>query len=51
MPPYIVFSDKTLHALATVKPTTMEAFGQVSGIGEYKQRKYGKLFVDLIKKF
>lgn len=51
MPPYIVFSDKTLHALATVKPTTMEAFGQVSGIGEYKQRKYGKLFIDLIKKF
>ena len=51
LPPYIVFSDKTLHALATIKPTTLDAFGHVSGIGEFKQRKYGSRFVSMIKKF
>lgn len=47
-PPYIVFSDKVLHALATVKPTSVEAFGMIPGIGEHKKAKYGTLFVDLI---
>lgn len=49
MPPYIVFSDKVLHSLASAKPTTIEAFGQISGIGEYKKNKYGKEFVTLIR--
>lgn len=49
MPPYIVFSDKVLHSLATIKPTTIEAFGNVSGIGEYKKNKYGEDFVALIR--
>ena len=51
MPPYIVFSDKVLHSLATRKPTTIEAFGQVSGIGDFKRQKYGQRFVALIRKF
>lgn len=51
IPPYIVFSDKTLHALATQRPTTIEAFGYIQGVGEYKQRKYGLRFVALIKRF
>jgi ATP-dependent DNA helicase RecQ len=50
-PPYIVFSDKTLHALATLKPTSLEAFGNVTGIGEHKKLKYGRRFVALIKSF
>ena len=49
-PPYIVFSDKVLHNLATAKPTTLEDFGNVSGIGEHKKAKYGPRFVDVIKK-
>ncbi|MGM9702681.1 MAG: DNA helicase RecQ [Prevotella sp.] len=49
-PPYIVFSDKVLHNLATAKPTTLDAFGNVSGIGEHKKAKYGPRFVELIKK-
>ena len=44
-PPYIVFSDKVLHALATIKPTTIEQFGNISGIGEHKKEKYGNRFV------
>ncbi len=50
-PPYIVFSDKVLHSLATIKPMTLEQFGFVSGIGEYKKKKYGERFVTLIQKF
>ena len=49
IPAYIVLSDKTLHLLATQCPTTLEEFGQVNGIGDYKKEKYGKDFVELIK--
>lgn len=49
IPAYIVLSDKTLHLLATQCPTTLEEFGMVSGIGEYKKERYGKDFVELIK--
>ena len=50
-PPYIVFSDKALHSLATIKPTTLEQFGFISGIGEHKKQKYGQRFVALIQKY
>lgn len=50
-PPYIIFSDKVLHSLATIKPTTLEQFGFISGIGEYKKQKYGQRFVALIQKY
>ena len=51
LPAYIVLSDKVLHLLSTSRPTTIEAFGNISGIGEYKKKKYGKDFVELIKKY
>jgi ATP-dependent DNA helicase RecQ len=44
-------SDKTLHLLASQRPTTLEEFGRVNGIGEYKKEKYGKEFVEVINKF
>lgn len=50
-PPYIIFSDKVLHSLATIKPVTLEQFGFISGIGEYKKQKYGQRFVALIQKY
>ena len=50
-PPYIVFSDKVLHALASIKPTTIEQFGNISGIGDHKKQKYGNRFVALIQKY
>ena len=49
IPAYIVLSDKTLHLLAIQRPTTLEEFGMVSGIGEYKKERYGKDFVETIK--
>ena len=51
LPAYIVLSDKVLHLLSTSRPATIEEFGNISGIGEYKKKKYGKEFVALIRKF
>lgn len=50
-PAYVVMSDKTLHTLATEKPTTLNAFSNIYGIGEYKLKTYGKRFVDVIKNY
>ncbi len=50
-PAYIIFSDKVLHALATIKPVSLEAFGYIQGIGEHKKQKYGKRFIALIQKY
>lgn len=51
LPAYLVLSDKVLHLLAVQRPTTLEAFGNVSGISDYKKRKYGTAFVKLIRRF
>ncbi len=51
IPAYIVLSDKVLHLLCSLKPTSVEAFGSVSGIGDYKKEKYGQKFVSLIRRF
>lgn len=51
LPAYIVLSDKVLHLLSTSRPTTIEEFGNISGIREYKKKKYGKEFVELIRKY
>lgn len=47
-PAYIVLSDKTLHALASEKPTNLFLFGNAYGIGEHKKKQFGERFVDLI---
>lgn len=51
LPAYLVLSDKVLHLLAVQRPTTLDAFGNVSGISDYKKKKYGKEFVKLIRNF
>ncbi|MDE5711050.1 MAG: DNA helicase RecQ [Bacteroides sp.] len=51
LPPYIVLSDKVLHLLSTSRPTTIEEFGSISGISEYKKKKYGKEFVEVIRRY
>lgn len=51
VPAYLVFSDKTLRCLANAQPTTLLAFGLINGVGEYKQNKYGDLFIKRIAHF
>ncbi|MDE6158007.1 MAG: RecQ family ATP-dependent DNA helicase, partial [Muribaculaceae bacterium] len=50
-PAYTVFSDATLLDMATRRPTTIEEFLQVNGVGEKKAVTYGKRFLSAIRKF
>lgn len=50
IPAYIVMSDKVLYQIAQSKPTTLETFGEVPGISDYKKEKYGKDFLTVIKR-
>lgn len=45
VPPYIVFSDKTLTYMSIIRPKTREEMLTVSGVGEYKFKKYGERFL------
>jgi ATP-dependent DNA helicase RecQ len=51
VPPYIVFSDKTLKELASYLPSTKEQMLQINGIGEVKFQKYGEAFLEALKEF
>ena len=48
IPPYIVFSDKTLKDLSTKVPQNKEEMLEVHGIGEVKFERYGKAFLDVL---
>ncbi len=48
VPPYIVFSDKTLAHMCVIKPKTREEMLLVSGVGEFKVKKYGERFLACI---
>lgn len=51
IPPYIVMSDSTLQALCDKKPTSLEELNNISGFSEYKKKKYGRDFVNAIKRY
>lgn len=48
VPPYIIFSDKTLLHMCVLKPKSKVEMLLVSGVGELKYEKYGKRFLDRI---
>ena len=49
VPPYIVFSDKTLTHMCIVKPEDKKEMLSVSGVGEFKYEKYGERFLEAIR--
>lgn len=51
VPPYMVFSDKTLHDMCAKVPHTREEMLEVSGVGEVKYDKYGEAFLKVIASF
>ena len=51
VPPFVVFSDKTLHEMARSFPTTEGQMLQISGVGDTKLERYGKQFTEIIKTF
>ena len=49
VPPYIVFSDKTLTHMSIMKPQSREEMLNVSGVGEVKYEKYGDRFLECVR--
>ena len=48
VPPYVIFSDKTLMEMATYYPTSENSMKRVFGVGSRKLARYGQIFCDLI---
>ena len=51
IPPYIIFSDKTLREMSTYLPVNREEMLEINGVGTSKYEKYGKAFENLIQDF
>lgn len=50
LPPYVIFQDVSLEQMATIYPITLEELQNIQGVGAGKARRYGKEFVELIKR-
>ncbi len=48
VPPYVIFHDTTLKAIAQAKPSTLAEFSRLPGVGEKKLESYGKVFIEVI---
>jgi ATP-dependent DNA helicase RecQ len=51
VPPYVVFTDVTLHALAEKRPLSLKEFADIPGVGQRKLDQWGAIFVDAIRDF
>lgn len=51
VPPYIVFSDRTLREMANYQPTTPDEMRAITGVGEQKLKRYGEQFQSTIRSF
>ena len=51
LPPFVIFQDPSLEDMAIHYPITLEEMQNISGVGVGKATRYGKEFVDLIKKY
>ena len=51
IPPYRIFSDSTLLEMAERKPMTREELLDITGVGEYKIKRYGQDFLDVIAEY
>lgn len=50
VPPFVIFQDPSLEAMATTYPVTLDELQNIPGVGAGKAKRYGKEFVELIKK-
>ncbi|MBQ7448457.1 MAG: DNA helicase RecQ [Paludibacteraceae bacterium] len=51
VPPFVIFQDPSLEAMATSYPITLEELQNIPGVGAGKAKRYGEEFVELIKKY
>lgn len=50
VPPYVIFQDPSLEAMATIYPTSIDELQNIPGVGAGKAKRYGSEFVEIIKK-
>lgn len=50
LPPYVIFQDPSLEAMATTYPVTIDELQNIPGVGAGKAKRYGQEFIDLIKR-
>ncbi len=51
IPPYLIFSDKTLEEMAAAEPTTELEMSRISGVGEVKLQRFGDHFIQAIRNY
>ena len=51
LPPYVIFQDVSLEQMATVYPISMDELQNIQGVGVGKARRFGREFIELIKKY
>ncbi len=51
LPPYVIFHDRTLHEMASVKPRSLMELREINGVGEKKIERYGQMFLETIGEF
>ena len=51
VPPYVIFSDRTLVEMAAYYPQSAESMLNISGVGQVKSRQYGEVFVQVIQAY
>ncbi|MCK5519118.1 MAG: HRDC domain-containing protein, partial [Alphaproteobacteria bacterium] len=51
VPSYVIFHDKTLREMATIKPSSLDDLAQVHGMGERKMERYGRVFLEVIEQY
>jgi ATP-dependent DNA helicase RecQ len=50
VPPYVIFHDKTLLEIASLRPGDLGALGAVSGVGQGKLDRYGEAVLDVVRR-
>ncbi|MEL6482727.1 MAG: HRDC domain-containing protein [Pseudomonadota bacterium] len=49
VPPYHIFPDRTLIALAEARPATLEQMAEIHGVGRMKLANFGEVFLEVIR--
>ncbi len=51
VPPYVIFHDASLHEMLEHRPRTLEEFTTITGVGEKKLKRYGQIFLEVLREY
>ena len=51
LPPYVIFHDSTLREMATARPASLAALGELGGVGSRKLEAYGEAFLNVVRQY